>query len=257
MTSRLLAVTFDASDPDRLAGFWAALLDRDVIADGDGVLVPGDGTQVSLRFCRTRADKTEPNRLHLHLTSDGSDRDTVVARALDLGARHIDVGQRPEEDHVVLADPEGNELCVIPPESSFLAGCGPLGEVACDGTREVGVFWAKALVWPLVWDKSEETAIQSPNGGTKIAWGGPPVAPLRLPARQWFELLTGCDPGGEVDRLVSLGSRRISQHASGVVVLTDPDGNEFRLRTGPPARDFDRTRNRGRAHIGHVRTTQT
>lgn len=73
MTSRLLAVTFDASDPDRLAGFWAALLDRDVIADADGVLVPGDGTQVSLRFCPTRADKTEPNRLHLHLTSDGSD----------------------------------------------------------------------------------------------------------------------------------------------------------------------------------------
>jgi hypothetical protein len=235
MTSQLLAVTFDAFDPDRLARFWAALLERDVIADADGVLVPGDGTQVGLRFYPSRTEKTELNWLHLHLTSGGSDRDTVVARALGLGARLIDVGQLPEEEHVVLADPEGNELCVIPPRSSFLAGCGPLGEVACDGTREVGLFWGKVLAWPLVWDESEETAIQSPNGGTKIAWGGPPVAPLRLPARQWFELLTDGDAGGEVDRLVSLGARRISEYDSGVVVLTDPDGNEFRLRTKQPA----------------------
>jgi Glyoxalase-like domain len=234
MTSRLLAVTFCALDPDRLAGFWAAMLERHVIADADGVLLPGDGTQVGLRFCPTRAEKKEPNRLHLHLTSDGSDRETVVARALDLGARHIDVGQLPEEEHVVLADPEGNELCVIPPGNSFLAGCGPLGEVACDGTRDVGLFWGEVLAWPLVWDESEETAIQSPGGGTKIAWGGPPVAPLPLPARQWFELLTDDDPDGELDRLLSLGARRIGEGDIDVAVLTDPDGNEFRLRAGRP-----------------------
>lgn len=233
MTSRLLAVTFCALDPDRLARFWGAMLGRHVIADADGVLLPGDGTQVGLRFCPTRAEKREPNRLHLHLTSDGSDLETVVARALHLGARHIDVGQLPEEEHVVLADPEGNELCVIPPGNSFLAGCGPLGEVACDGTRDVGVFWGEVLAWPLVWDESEETAIQSPNGGTKVAWGGPPVAPLRLPARQWFELLTD-DPDGEVDRLLSLGARRVSEGDVEVVVLTDPDGNEFRLRAERP-----------------------
>ena len=234
MTSRLLAVTFCALEPERVARFWAALLERDVVADADGVLLPGDGTQVGLRFCPTRTEKSGPNRLHLHLTSDGSDQDTVVARALDLGAHHVDVGQLPEEDHVVLGDPEGNELCVIPPGNGFLAGCGPLGEVACDGTRDVGVFWGEVLGWPLVWDENEETAIQSPNGGTKVAWGGPPVAALKLPPRQWFELLTDADPAGEVDRLLSLGAGRISEGDVDVVVLSDLDGNEFRLRAERP-----------------------
>ena len=77
----------------------------------------------------------------------------------------------------MLADPEGNEFCVIEPGNAFLAGCGFLGELACDGTRDVGLFWSEALGWPLVWDQDEETAIQSPRGGTKVAWGGPPVAP--------------------------------------------------------------------------------
>ena len=40
----------------------------------------------------------------------------------------------------MLADPEGNEFCVIEPGNSFLAGCGFLGELACDGTRQVGLF---------------------------------------------------------------------------------------------------------------------
>lgn len=58
----------------------------------------------------------------------------------NLGARHLDVGQRPEEGHVVLADPAGNDFCVIEPGNSFLGDCGFLGELACDGSRDVGVF---------------------------------------------------------------------------------------------------------------------
>ena len=235
MTSRLLAVTFDAHDPDRLARFWAGLLDRDVLGDADGVLLPGDDTQVGLRFAPSRAGRRQPNRLHLHLTSAGSTQETVVAKAVGLGARHLDVGQLPEEPHVVLGDPEGNEFCVIPPGNSFLAGCGVLGEVACDGIRAVGLFWGEALGWPLVWDENEETAVQSPRGGTKVAWGGPPVAPLEMPARQWFELLAGADSGAEVERLVSLGARRVSERDDGVVILTDPGGHEFRLRPRRPA----------------------
>ena len=77
----------------------------------------------------------------------------------------------------MLADPGGNEFCVIEPGNRFLAGRGLLGEVTCDGTREVGLFWRDALGWPLVWDQGGETAVQSPQGGTKVSWGGPPVAP--------------------------------------------------------------------------------
>ena len=233
MTLQLVAVTFGARDPGRLARFWAPLLGRDVLADGDGMLLPGDSTQVGLRFERIRADLREPGRVHLHLTSDASDQVTVVAQALELGARHLDVGQLPEEPHVVLGDPEGNELCVIPPGNAFLAGCGLLGEVACDGTREVGVFWSEALGWPLVWDENEETAVQSPHGGTKVAWGGPPVAPLTVPCRQWFELLPD-DRDAEVERLVSIGATQVAE-GDDVLVLADPDGNEFRLRRRGPS----------------------
>jgi predicted enzyme related to lactoylglutathione lyase len=154
-----------------------------------------------------------------------------VARALELGGRHLDIGQDPDDGHVVLADPEGNEFCVIEPGNSFLADCGFLGELACDGSREVGHFWSAALGWPLVWDQDEETAIQSPAGGTKIAWGGPPLRPRTGKDRQHFDLAppAGGDQQAEVERLVALGATRVDSGQDGVsrVVMADPDGHEF------------------------------
>jgi hypothetical protein len=234
MPSRLLAVTFDAHDPDRLAGFWAGVLGRVVVDDRRGALLPGSGTQVGLRFFPSAAPKTGPNRMHLHLTSTSrAAQEETVAAAIALGAGHVDVGQLPEEGHVVLADPEGNEFCVIGAGSSFLAGCGRLGEVACDGSRRVGVFWADALGWPLVWDHDQETAIQSPHGGTKVAWGGPPLAPKHARNRQRFDLAPADgDLEPEVDRLVTLGATRLGSADDGVVELADPDGNEFWLTHG-------------------------
>jgi predicted enzyme related to lactoylglutathione lyase len=171
--------------------------------------------------------------MHLHLTSTSlADQEGRVATALGLGARHLDVGQRPEEGHIVLADPEGNAFCVIEPGNSFLAGCGLLGEVACEGTRAVGVFWSAALGWPLVWDQDEETAIQSPHGGTKVAWGGPPVAPPVGRNRQRFDLVPADGHDAEVERLISVGATRLEtgeEGTGGAAVLADPDGNEFRV----------------------------
>src|SRR5690349_9057001 len=189
MPSTLVAVAFDAQDPHGQAHFWAAMLGRQVVEDARGFWLPGTQTQVGLRFVRSDTTRTGPNRVHLHLTSaQPGDQEQTVAKAVSLGARHLDVGQQPEEDHVVLADPGGNEFCVIEAGNSYLAGCGFLGELACDGTREVGLFWSEALDWPLVWDQDEETAIQSPHGGTKVAWGGPPVAPKEGWNRQRLHL---------------------------------------------------------------------
>lgn len=248
MPCRLTAVAFDAHEPARVAAFWAEVLGREPVEDDRGVLLPGSATQVGLRFVPSGSTKVGQNRIHLHLTSTTpEDQQDLVGRALALGARHLDVGQRPEEGHVVLADPEGNELCVIEPGNRFLAGCGFLGEVACEGTRDVGVFWAAALGWPLVWDQQEETAVRSPAGGTKVAWGGPPLPERHGPDRQRFELALVGDPGGaaaavadpasdalraEVERLVGLGATRIGGVEAGAVRLADPDGNEFRL--SPP-----------------------
>ena len=117
MTAVLRALCIDANDPLRLAGFWAGLLDWGKVEDsGAGVsLVPGDRTPFRIRFLRWNEQKSGPNQVHLHLTSTSlADQHATVARALHLGATHLDVGQLPEEGHVVLADPEGNEFCVAP-----------------------------------------------------------------------------------------------------------------------------------------------
>jgi hypothetical protein len=193
--------------------------------------LPGDDTQVGLRFVAGTSEQQVPNRLHLHVTSETREHEQrTVATALRLGGRHIDVGQRPEEDHIVLADVGGNAFCVIGPGNKFLAGCGFLGEVACDGTRSVGLFWRDALGWPLVWDDHEETAVQSPRGGTKIAWGGPPVAPKHGRNRQRFDLVAP-DIAAEVARLVALGAAELGER-DGAVELADPDGNEFSITAG-------------------------
>jgi hypothetical protein len=91
-------------------------------------------------------------------------------------AQPADVGQVGDELHVVLADPEGNEFCVIEPGNCFLASRPRLGAVSCDGTKDLGYFFSDILGWPLVSDQDEETAIQSPIGdGPKITWSGPPL----------------------------------------------------------------------------------
>ncbi|HRW01589.1 MAG TPA: VOC family protein, partial [Tetrasphaera sp.] len=115
--------------------------------------------------------------------------------------------------------------------NAYLAGTGRLGEVTCDGTQAVGHFWSSALGWPLVWDQDEETAIQSPAGGTKIAWGGPPMAAKRGRNPQHFVLEVGAaEREREVARLTGLGARHTSPPSDGPAELTDPDGNEFVVR---------------------------
>jgi predicted enzyme related to lactoylglutathione lyase len=232
--ARLVALTFDANSPRRLARFWAGVLGWEMARDSsDGsALLPSDDTGFLLRFLPTEEAKSGPNQMHLDLTSTSlEDQQQTVARALELGARHIDVGQRPEEGHVVLADPEGNEFCVIEPGNSFLADCGFIGALSSDGSQQVGYFWSEALGWPLVWDQDQETAIRSPHGGPKITWGGPPVRPKIGKNRLHLDLAppAGGDQQATVDRLVSLGATRIDvgRAEAGWVGMADPDGNEF------------------------------
>ncbi|NYH55172.1 putative enzyme related to lactoylglutathione lyase [Nocardiopsis arvandica] len=239
MTSRLIALCFDANDPVGLARFWSGVLGWETTDDpGEGVtLVPTDDTGFRIRFVDTREQKSGPNQMHFDLTSTSlDDQRQTVARSLELGARHIDVGQLPEEGHVVLADPEGNEFCVIAPGNDFLADCGFVGAVACEGSQEAGYFWSRALGWPLVWDQDQETAIRSPHGGPKITWGGPPLMPRTgTKNRLHLDLAPPADGGqqAEADRLVSLGAARtdIGQGEVGRVVMADPDGHEFCLLT--------------------------
>jgi predicted enzyme related to lactoylglutathione lyase len=235
-TSRLDALCLDANDPLGLARFWAAALrwDIDDETQDEIGLVPTDGTRFGILFEPVPEPKAaSQNRLHLDLTSTSiDDQQESVARLVELGARHIDIGQRPDEGHVVLADPEGNEFCIIEPENQFLAGCGRLGSITCEGTREVGYFWSAALGWPLVWDQDEETAIRAPDGtGPLITWGGGPLTPKIGKNRLHLDIAPyeDVDQRAEVDRLISLGATRIDIGQGDVdwVVMADPDGNEF------------------------------
>ncbi|MGW7514428.1 VOC family protein [Streptomyces sp. NPDC054796] len=238
MASHLFALCWDADEPPRLARFWSGLLGWETAGEPDegAVLVPGDDTGFRLRFLPSTEGKTGQSRMHFDLTSTSlEDQRRTVARALELGARHIDIGQGPEEPHVVLADPEGNEFCVIEPGNNFLADCGFIGALACDGSQAVGYFWSEALGWPLVWDQDEETAIRSPHGGPKVTWGGPPLMPREGRDRLRFDVAPPADGDqrAEVERLLALGAKRTgTEHgAAGGVTMADPDGNEFRVLT--------------------------
>lgn len=234
MSLQLKALSFDTSDAIRLAGFWANALDWEIHNQtSDKVeLTPKDGTRFSITFLPATLEKKQSkNRLHLDLTTtSNNDQTELVERLLALGARHINIGQRPDEPHVVLADPEGNEFCIIEPDNSFLAGCDRLGSITCDGSPEVGYFWSEVLGWPLVWDQDEETAIRDPDGtGPFITWG-PPVPPKVTKNRLHLDIAPASnDVPAAVDRLISLGASHADtgQGDGKRVAMLDPDGNEF------------------------------
>jgi predicted enzyme related to lactoylglutathione lyase len=234
MAVHLAALAFDANDPPRLARFWGGVLRWETaeLPDGGIALLPSDDTGFPIEFYPTQQPKVVPNQMHFDVTSTSlADQEATVARALELGARRLDIGQGPDADHVVLADPEGNEFCVIEPGNSFLADCGLIGALSSDGSQEVGYFWSEALGGPLVWDQDQETAIRAPHGGPIISWGGPPVRSKTGKNRLHFDLAPppDGDQQAEVDRLVALGARRadIGQGDVPWVVMADPDGNEF------------------------------
>ena len=113
MSSHLALVAIDATDADTVADFWCAVLGWSELEREDGLIsigptVGGAGIDV----IAVPEAKTLKNRLHLDLRADG-DRAPELARLLALGARRVDVGQAPDVTWTVLADPEGNEFCLL------------------------------------------------------------------------------------------------------------------------------------------------
>jgi predicted enzyme related to lactoylglutathione lyase len=113
MPSQWYTTVVDAADPAALARFWAAVLDYQIVyeAPDEVVIAKDEHTYPGLIFVPVPEAKSVKNRLHIDLNPD--DRDAEVARIIDLGATRADVGQSDEVTWVVLADPEGNEFCVL------------------------------------------------------------------------------------------------------------------------------------------------
>jgi hypothetical protein len=113
MSSRFYQLVIESHDPRALARFWSAVLEQPILYQGDDeVIVGGDEhAYPGLCFLPVPEGKTVKNRLHIDLDPD--DRDAEVQRILALGATRADIGQGPDVSWVVLADPEGNEFCVL------------------------------------------------------------------------------------------------------------------------------------------------
>jgi hypothetical protein len=120
MPSRFYHLVIDSHDPRALARFWSAALDQPVLLEEDDEVIVGADphTYPGLCFLPVPEGKTVKNRLHIDLDPD--DQDAEVARLEALGARRVDVGQGPDVSWVVLADPEGNEFCVLRRHQSLI-----------------------------------------------------------------------------------------------------------------------------------------
>jgi hypothetical protein len=106
----------DAGDPRKLAEFWMAVLGWQPTGKYEGAVeIAGEAGGPSLTFVPVSDEKKGKNRLHIDVNPVGCDQDVEVARLIGLGALRADIGQGPDKPWVVLADPEGNEFCVLRP----------------------------------------------------------------------------------------------------------------------------------------------
>ena len=225
VAAQLVNLVFDSALPRDLAGFWEGLF------SWDAPFQPA--------FRSEAGPKRGKNRLHLDLASRSPGHQAeLVDRALSLGARHVDIGQGPPEEKrvpwVVLADPEGNEFCVLEPREQY-EGSGALASVVTDALdpERLARFWAAALGWEIGVREKTIVGLRPPEGR------GPWVEFLatktekRHKNRLRFEIAPrrGKSRAAEVRRLRELGATGQGPASQGAVAMVDPEGNEFSVLT--------------------------
>ena len=239
MPTRAVHLVIDAADPSKLAVFWAAALGWEVAAEEpDEVVVAPAGFEypnaaaLPLVFVPVQDKKSGKNRVHLDLsTASPEDQSAQVERVLALGAARADIGQG-DVPWEVLADPEGNEFCVLEPRDSYL-DARPVAAVAIDSAHpdELARFWAEATGWDVHETLPTFASLRAP-GGT-----GPFLELLGVPGTKSVKNRlhvdvappAGGDAEAEARRLEAAGATRpdIGQGEVSWIVLADPEGNEF------------------------------
>ncbi|GAA3136044.1 VOC family protein [Streptomyces rectiviolaceus] len=243
MATRLVQINMKARDDSALGQFWAEALGWDVSSEGPGVtnLEPEgftypDPVAVCIDICRVAEPKTVKNRVHVDLaTTSAAHQAELVARLQGLGATPVDVGQG-QVPWTVLADPEGNEFCVLEPREIY-RDTGPIAAVVvdCADPRTMARFWGEATDWTLHEVTDDHAVLRSAKGV------GPYLEFLRTPDaktvlnRVHLDLrpYPGDDQAAEESRLRALGAIDIDVNQGDVpwTCLADPEENEFCVLT--------------------------
>jgi predicted enzyme related to lactoylglutathione lyase len=115
-------IVIDTYDLPALARFWSQVLGWRILSERDQEIVIGaDVTApVGICFMPVTDRKIVKNRIHLDLTTGAGEHEAEIERILALGARRVDIGQTGTESWLVLADPEGNEFCVVRPKTTLV-----------------------------------------------------------------------------------------------------------------------------------------
>ncbi|MGY5099231.1 VOC family protein [Streptomyces sp. 900105245] len=240
MALRPVQVNIKAVDSSTVGRFWAEALGWSAYSPGvttyvgpaggpvwpDPVAVGIDVVPVPERKTATK------NRVHLDLaTTSAAHYTELVARVRALGATPADVGQG-DVPWTVLADPEGNEFCVLEPRDLY-QGTGPIAAVAvdCENPRAMAGFWGEALDWTVHEVTDDLARLRSAKGN------GPYLEFLRtpdvktVPDRVHLDLLPypGDDKAAEVARLRTLGATDLDIGQGDVpwTCLIDPEGHTF------------------------------
>jgi predicted enzyme related to lactoylglutathione lyase len=241
MSTRLVNLVIDAARPEVLADFWATLLGWRAASGDPGevdVRAPEtDGCDLDLVFVPVPEEKVVKNRIHLDLASKTpSQQAELVERALELGGRHVDVGQGAVP-WVVLADPEGNEFCVLEPREQY-ADTGAVASILVDSRSPARLadFWAGVTGWPVRSRQGEViVGLRAPSGR------GPWLEFLRnedvkrVKNRVHLDVAPAAGDGhaAAVSEILVAGASPADPEGTPLPwrVLTDPEGNEFCVLT--------------------------
>ncbi|TDO51111.1 hypothetical protein EV651_11938 [Kribbella sp. VKM Ac-2571] len=243
MATRLVQVSMKAHDSSALGRFWAEALGWEVTADNaqetnlepEGFSYP-DPSAVCIDILPVPDPKTAKNRVHLDLaTTSAAHQADLIDRLQSLGATPADIGQG-NVPWTVLADPEGNEFCVLEPRPVY-NDTGPIAAVVvdCADPRTMARFWSEAMDWTLHESTDNSAVLRSAKGvGPYLEFIRTPDAKAGL-NRIHLDLrpYPADDHAAEADRLRSLGATDldIGQGEVPWTVLADPEDNEFCLLT--------------------------
>ena len=239
MALQLVQVNFKARDDAALGRFWAEALGWGVSSEGPGVtnveplgFAWPDPAAVCVDVVTVPDPETVQYRAHLDLaTTSAAHHAELVAHLVGLGAAPADVGQG-DVSWTVLADPEGNEFCVLAPWPGG-RDTGPVAAVTvdCADPRAMARFWGEATDWALHEVTDDHARLRSDQGV------GPYLEFLRTPAlttvcgRVHLDLMPypGHDQAAEVARLRALGATDADVGQGDVpwVCLADIEGNDF------------------------------